>query len=441
LLVCAFIILLVAFVPILASEWLAVFLVGLTAAGHQSWSINGYTPEELEKFTGMPYQEIIRDIIGNRTYDAFNVGGPSLVSLIHASQLLSSIDYEVRFYGMVGRDETAEKIFEIVSGTPLNIDNYSTTKRKTTPFTHVLSDPNYDNGHRGRTFINNIGTAWEYTPRFLYKSFFNSHIVCFGGTALVPQIHDNLTVLLARAKKNNCITLVNTVFDFRNEKHNPAEPWPLGKSDESYGLIDVLIMDREETLRISGQNTIVEAAIFFTSTSISSFIITNGANNIYLWSGGGLFEEQELVQLPVSKKVTFEIKSNLGLKGDTTGCGDNFAGGIIALLAWQLITRTKGQFNLIEALSWGVASGGFTCFTIGGMYFEKTPGEKLLRVQEIQREYLMQIGIQKNSVSTKKLVLFGAGKIGRSFIGQLFSRGGYEVVFVDVNEKIIDHFH
>jgi sugar/nucleoside kinase (ribokinase family) len=234
---------------------------------------------------------------------------------------------------------------------------------------------------------------------------------------------------------------VNTVFDFRNEKHNPAEPWPLGKSDESYGLIDVLIMDREETLRISGQNTIVEAAIFFTSTSISSFIITNGANNIYLWSGGGLFEEQELVQLPVSKKVTFEIKSNLGLKGDTTGCGDNFAGGIIALLAWQLITRTKGQFNLIEALSWGVASGGFTCFTIGGMYFEKTPGEKLLRVQEIQREYLMQIGIQKNSVSTKKLVLFGAGKIGRSFIGQLFSRGGYEVVFVDVNEKIIDHFH
>jgi mannitol-1-phosphate 5-dehydrogenase len=397
--------------------------------------------EELEKFSGMPYQEIIRDIIGNRTYDAFNVGGPSLVSLIHASQLLSSIDYEVRFYGMAGRDETAEKIFEIVSETPLNIDNYSTTKRKATPFTHVLSDPNYDNGHGERTFINNIGAAWEYTPGFLYKSFFNSHIVCFGGTALVPQIHDNLTALLARAKKNNCITLVNTVFDFRNEKRNPAEPWPLGKSDKSYGLIDVLIMDREETLRISGQNTIEEAAIFFTTTRISSFIITNGANNIYLWSGGGLFEEQELVQLPVSKKVTYEIKSNSGLKGDTTGCGDNFAGGIIASLAWQLKTRAKGQFNLIEALSWGVASGGFTCFTIGGMYLEKTPGEKLLRVQEIQRKYLKQIGNQKNSVSTKKLVLFGAGKIGRSFIGQLFSRGGYEVVFVDVNEKVIDELN
>ena len=37
----------------------------------------------------------------------------------------------------------------------------------------------------------------------------------------------------------------------------------------------------------------------------------------------------------------------------------------------------------------------------------------------------------------KKLVLFGAGKIGRSFIGQLFAVSGYEVVFVDVSEQIV----
>src|SRR5512140_217430 len=41
-------------------------------------------------------------------------------------------------------------------------------------------------------------------------------------------------------------------------------------------------------------------------------------------------------------------------------------------------------------------------------------------------------------IKKNKLVLFGAGKIGRSFIGQLFSRGGYEVVFVDVYKPIID---
>lgn len=37
----------------------------------------------------------------------------------------------------------------------------------------------------------------------------------------------------------------------------------------------------------------------------------------------------------------------------------------------------------------------------------------------------------------KKLIQFGAGNIGRSFIGQVFSRSGYEVVFVDIAEPIV----
>jgi ACS family hexuronate transporter-like MFS transporter len=43
LLVCAVIILPVMFVPVMANKWMAVFLIGLGAAGHQSWSINSYT--------------------------------------------------------------------------------------------------------------------------------------------------------------------------------------------------------------------------------------------------------------------------------------------------------------------------------------------------------------------------------------------------------------
>ncbi len=38
---------------------------------------------------------------------------------------------------------------------------------------------------------------------------------------------------------------------------------------------------------------------------------------------------------------------------------------------------------------------------------------------------------------TQKLVQFGGGNIGRSFIGQLFSRSGYDVVFIDINESLI----
>lgn len=37
-----------------------------------------------------------------------------------------------------------------------------------------------------------------------------------------------------------------------------------------------------------------------------------------------------------------------------------------------------------------------------------------------------------------KIVIFGSGKIGRAFIGQVFGRAGYEVVFVDIDRKMID---
>jgi ACS family hexuronate transporter-like MFS transporter len=43
LLINAIIILPVALVPVVAGKWLAVFLIGLGAMGHQSWSINSYT--------------------------------------------------------------------------------------------------------------------------------------------------------------------------------------------------------------------------------------------------------------------------------------------------------------------------------------------------------------------------------------------------------------
>ena len=52
--------------------------------------------EELEKFAGRSYQEILEDLIGKRKPDALNVGGPSLVSLVHASQMLDKKDFEVK---------------------------------------------------------------------------------------------------------------------------------------------------------------------------------------------------------------------------------------------------------------------------------------------------------------------------------------------------------
>lgn len=347
--------------------------------------------EELEQFSEKPYPELLKEIAGDNTPDSFNIGGPSLVALIHASQLLLASDFQISFYGNAGNDEIAEKIFNLVQKTPLDISNYQKTGNNTTSFTDVFSDSTFDNGHGERTFINNIGAAWDYTQEMLPDGFFDAQIVCFGGTALVPQIHDNLTKLLRKAKEKNCITIVNTVFDFRNEKNSPGKPWPLGDTIESFKLIDVLIMDLEEALKISSGKTIEEAAEYFTQNHVSSFIITNGSNDSIAFSNGKFFRQIPVSKFPVSDIVLAELKDNPYLKGDTTGCGDNFVGGIIASIGWQLGAKEKGSFDLSEAISWGTASGGFSCYYVGGTYFENTFGEKLERVSRFQNEYLKQI--------------------------------------------------
>lgn len=44
----------------------------------------------------------------------------------------------------------------------------------------------------------------------------------------------------------------------------------------------------------------------------------------------------------------------------------------------------------------------------------------------------------ENTHKSQSFVQFGAGNIGRSFIGQLFSRADYEVIFVDIDDALIE---
>jgi sugar/nucleoside kinase (ribokinase family) len=347
--------------------------------------------EELEKFSGNAYPNILNEIVGVRPPDTINVGGPSLVPMIHAAQLLDKENFEVKFYGMGGNDVFTNKIFEILKQTPLNIDHYKISENKATPTTDVFSDPTYDNGHGERTFVNNIGAAWDFTPEKIDETFFDGDIQCLGGTALVPYLHDHLSDLLKHSKQKECVTVVNTVFDFRNQKSNPDKPWPLVDNFSDNGLIDMLIMDCEEALKISNTTNIEAAANYFSNTGVASFIITNGAGELACWSNGELFEKTEILRFPVSNYIVNKLKTKPEERGDTTGCGDNFAGGIITSIALQLKDKPKGKFSLPEAVSWGVSSGGFCCFTVGGTYLENEEGEKHSKIQKIINHYIEQI--------------------------------------------------
>jgi sugar/nucleoside kinase (ribokinase family) len=157
--------------------------------------------EEFEKYAGTHYRDAITEITEGRKPGTFNLGGPGIVAAINASQLLTDHDADVIFYGTVGKDDISEKILSIVKQTPVRVDKYRIFSSNS-PFTDVLSDPDFDHGKGERIFVNSIGCAWEFLPEHLDDDFFHSDIVVFGGTALVPVIHDNLSELLQKAKKN-----------------------------------------------------------------------------------------------------------------------------------------------------------------------------------------------------------------------------------------------
>ena len=345
--------------------------------------------EEFENFVGEDHQSILKKISNNSSHDKINIGGPSIVSIIHAAQLSYDNNSEFRFYGGRGNDAEGEFIISLLEKTTVNADNYIVAKGET-PSTLVLSDPKYNENTGERIFINSIGAAWDYSPYNLDENFFSSDIVVFGGTALVPQIHDNLTELLENAKQKKCITIVNTVYDFRNEKENPDKKWPLGKSDNSYKNIDLLITDLEEALRLSGKQDVSEAIDFFRNNGTGAVIITSGTDNVRLFAQGNLFKKVDYAEMPISKAVSEELKKGKGDNGDTTGCGDNFVGGVIASVVSQ-IQDTGSPLDLEEAAICGIVSGGTATFYMGGMYEEKKIGEKKAMIEPHYLMYKNQV--------------------------------------------------
>ena len=346
--------------------------------------------EELEHFASQSFSsQILPLLTEGREPDKENIGGPCVVALINASQLAYK-ESIVSFYGCRGDDGVGESLQQKPNQTRLDLSHFRIQEKSETASTSVLSDPNFDNGHGERTFVNTIGASWNYLPEEVDDSFYESDICVFGGTALVPRIHQGLSNMLKQAKQCGSITVVNTVYDFLNEKKNPAQHWPMGDGDDSYRFIDLLIVDHEEALRLSGCADIPSAIAFFREKGTGAVLVTNGARNVCLWAGSPLFGKVEEQTMPVSVAVGEALKQ--GRKGDSTGCGDNFAGGVIGSLARQISEKQeeKPTLDLREACRWGIVSGGFACFYYGGTYLEKVDGEKFAFLQELYDQYLSQ---------------------------------------------------
>ncbi len=343
--------------------------------------------EDLEAFAGTDFDTIEKEVAGSS--ELRNIGGPAIVGAINVAQILYRNPELVSFYGVSGTDENGEFLRNMIAKTDVDTKKCRIMPGAT-PCTCVLSDPDYHGGKGERSFINRIGSASQMTPADLDEDFFAADVLWFSATALVPELHDNLASLLRKGKDAGKINVVSTVFDFRNEKKDPSAPWPLG----DYRDIDLLIVDFDEALRLSGTADIESAFDFFKESGVSAFFITHGAKIFHAWSDGRLFESShgKVYDLPVSALADQDMAEHPERKGDTTGCGDNFAGGVTASLFLQSEAgKMPGNFSLLEAAAWGAASGGAACFQVGGTMFEKERGEKYAVLERYALDYIQNV--------------------------------------------------
>lgn len=341
--------------------------------------------EDLAEFAGAEYSEVLRLITRQKTPDSWNLGGPAIIPLVHAAQLLAhTSSIETAFFGVRGTDDAAERIMELLKGIPVHMRGYRQVTGAT-PTTDVFSDPRYADGQGERTFVNRIGVAGSPEAAQFDDAFFHGDIVFFGGTGLVPPQHDTLSDLTRRAAHNGALVVVTTVFDFRNHKRNPHGTWPLV---DDYQVVDLIITDREEALRITGAADAEHAAEWFIRRGAGAAVVTQGTSDVIIRQQSPRFLPAKVTHLPVSKAAEKLVRT-VKTPRDTTGCGDNFVGGVLASIAAQM-EQQRQPVDLTVACACGVVSGGFAATYLGGLFREAHPGEKRDAIAHLWKQYRRQ---------------------------------------------------
>ena len=360
-----------------------------SSAGDGGLSTGGLVfAEALTNFAGRNYEELVREITRREKPDSSNIGGPGIVPVIHAAQVKRSRKISYRFAGVVGRDGNGRRFRSLMKKAGFPMDDYC-ERSAPTPSTDVLSDPAFDNGRGERTFINRIGAAEDYGPESLPGDFFEAEILLFGGTALVPPLHDSLDELCRRGQQSGSLVMVTTVYDFRNEARTEGRPWPLV---QDYRNINLLCVDREEAAKISACPDSDDAMDWFLSRGCGAVIITRGAEDVLIGCrDDSLFQMPKRRSMPTCRYAE-TVLEELDHSRDTTGCGDNFVGGVLDSLAHQLAERIPGaRLNLEQAAACGTVAGALALTCLGGVFFEDFPGEKQQNLVRYAASYEEQL--------------------------------------------------
>jgi sugar/nucleoside kinase (ribokinase family) len=338
--------------------------------------------KEIEHQFGKNIEQILDDIAVPGT-SVKMLGGVAAATLIGAAQMLEGSGIDVFFYTNIGDDENARIALELFRKTPLRLDKFNTKKAKC-PSSIILNESVSGKKVQERSFLSesNAGEGLVLVPEDLDEDFFRSDIAFFASLFWEPNIKENLTRILRTCKERGCITVIETSSDPNLQGVN--DRWELGDREEIYRYLDILLMDKAEALAYSGKSDAEQAFAYFKQVGVKSFLVTDGLKPTYFYSNGSIFQPAEGM-IPVATPIIQDKAKGILPIGDTVGCGDNFAGGVIASLAMQL--EAGEQPSIIESAILGNLCGAFASTYAGGTYYEEEPGEKKNKINVYRDPY------------------------------------------------------
>lgn len=349
---------------------------------------------DLEAFAGRPWEEILPEL-SRGAEPVFNAGGPALVSLALASQLLRPSKIPVTYYGLTGDDAPASRLRWLLAQTPLDLTCFR-QRQGSTDVTWVFSDPRAEGGHGDRFFVHRPGSARP-DPAILGESFFQATLNLYAGTALTPALHASLPDLLAKSRRRGAVTVVGGAFDFDAERE--GRPWTLG-GDAAWPLIDLLVADEREVLAYGGRATVEASVDALLDRGLNAAVVTRGTDPVYYRAVGGLFGEAR-GEVTAHAGLVAMARDRSAHPGDTAGAGDNFLGGLLASLFLQWLADDfypKGELHLErelhymnplklrKAVEMGTVAGGLACLQPGGFRLERHRGERLAELRAYRAE-------------------------------------------------------
>lgn len=131
--------------------------------------------------------------------------GPAIAAIVNTAQICFDRQIDIVFYAQYGSDDIGHKILSLLQPISIATDHYKQVPDQS-PNTIVLSDPRYNKGFGEHAFVSQLGVAAEFSGQDLVDSYFDANILFLGGTAIVPEIHENLDELLDIGKASGYLT-------------------------------------------------------------------------------------------------------------------------------------------------------------------------------------------------------------------------------------------